>query len=185
MPSLPIRPWIFVSAYVGLFALAFALMVVDSTLMDDLMTPIQVTLMAFQVIWVWQALRFATSQLRLRGGDPRADLNHRIALALTACLLVGLIPFVIFLGFNGPFPETTSPPLAVAIGMPLGVLGTFGLYWIAARALVDAERAAGVGAPHVLGTAMQFLYLIFAAPFLYRRLEAVAAAPRETASQTI
>lgn len=185
MPPLPIRPWIFVVACVALIAALFAAMVAGSQAVTRYaLSPIQFGVMAFQIVWIWQALRFATAQLRLRGGTARADLNQKIAVVLTACLVVGLTPFIVFLLATGPIPDAATMPRVVSLFMPLGMVGMFGLFWIAGRALGDAERAVGVSNPNILGIAVQFGYLVVFAPALYRRLQALERPAQKATSQT-
>jgi hypothetical protein len=71
---------------------------------------------------------------------------------------------------------STSAPIVALLAVALLLLnvGAFGLCGVASAALCAAERTVGGGSPHVLGTFIQFVYLIFGAPWLHRRLRRLA-----------
>lgn len=173
MRKLPFRPALYVYAGLGLIVLGFASTIGQSPVLQAVEVLSMVALLALTFLWVWQANRLSRSILTEYDDVIRArrlELFERILLATAMTAVVGLT-IAAPLGVNS---VPASPLLIVAV--MVGALSGFGLFWTAASAMCAAERATGQGSPHVLGTFIQFVYLLFAVGLLYRRLQAVEAA---------
>ena len=177
MKRLPFRPWIFVSAFLGLYVVSAMLMFNGALMGDFLPWIINALLSWLQLTWVWQATAFAADQSAARGHPKEAARTLGLAkvLAITGAVAIGA--FIIGVAVCGsPIAKATcasgpNPIWALAI---IGGSSSFlALHWVAASAVCYAERLAGDRNPHVLGTFLQFVYLIFGATFIYRRLVAL------------
>jgi len=168
MRRLPLRPAIFIGAWLALFLASSAATFAGPPLSDLLYMPVLGALLLLQVAWTWQAARFAAGVLAARGQPQRAKRFDMATNVLAGAVLAASIGMLVALPQGLSSPE---PPLALlSLVVPVGALGSFALDLVAAAAICAAERVVGGGSPHVLGTFIQFVYVILAAPFLHRRL---------------
>lgn len=172
MRRLPLHPALFIAAWLAIAAASMAAMLAGPPVEEILYAPAVAALLLASVAWTWQAGRFAAGVLAARG---RAQLGRRFDLAaniLGAVAIMGSVLWVIALPQG---LSTTGPTIALlSVALPLLGMGAFALYGIASAALCAAERTVGGGSPHVLGTFIQFVYLVLGAPWLYRRLRRLA-----------
>lgn len=169
MRPLPLRPMILVPVWIALFAASSAASFAGPPLADLAYTPTLLAILLLHIVWTWQAARFAAGVLASHDQAPRA---RRFDLTANILALAGATGAALFLvamphGLSSAGPTTLA---ILPVALPLAVLPTFALYATASAALCAAERVVGGGSPHVLGTFIQFFYLILAAPFLHRRL---------------
>lgn len=169
MRRLPLRPIILVPVWIALFAASAAASFAGPPLGDLAYTPTLLAMLLLHIVWCWQAARYAAGVLADHGQAPRA---RRFDLAANVLAVAGATGAALFLvampqGLSSAGPTTVA---VLPVALPLAVLATFALFGAASAALCAAERIVGGGSPHVLGTFIQFFYLLLAAPFLHRRL---------------
>lgn len=175
MRPLPIRPARFVPAYIALLVLSFVAPFGGGQLLNFIGGAPLIAAQALTLFWVWQALAFATDRLSAHGESASGTRTLQVGRALLCISLVGLIGLFVATPRGVLNSGAATAPLAIALLATS--LGAFGLFWAAASAMCATERATGQGSPHVLGTFIQFIYLIFAVGFLYNRLRLVEAVP--------
>jgi len=173
MRHLPMRPRLFVPAFIALFVLSSAASFGGSSVLETVGAAALIAAQALAYFWTWQALAFATAALQARGEGERSSRFERIGRVLLTVSVIGLVS--LFIAAPRGVTSASESPLLI-IALLASVLGGFGLFWTAAAAMCAAERSTAQGSPHVLGTFIQFVYLVLAVGFIYARLRRVAAA---------
>ena len=172
MEKLPLRPLLFVPAY-----LLLNVMSVFPTLLGLELAAFWAVLFglgcfALHFRWTFRALAFASERLRSvqhGAGVPAPLRTARRFLLMMIFFFGSAILYKTYLQ-----PAVSETPFAELLEMPLVLLVAFlffGIFWISARAVCDAEAGKRVPAHSVVGTFLLFIYIVIGAPFIYRRLK--------------
>jgi hypothetical protein len=186
MEKLPLRPLFFVPAYLLVFvATSFSTApgVEVSIFWSSLFG---LGLFALHFFWTYRALAFAFERRRFmgRGAGVSDPLHTARRFILIVILILGISPFYqVYLKpalFSGaPFDEPLEFLLALA-----GLYFSFGIFWIAARTLCEAELGGKASTIGIIGTFFQFLTVVIGAPFIYRRLKNLREQPSGGIAET-
>jgi len=173
MGKLPLRPLFFVPAYLLLAAVSSLLGTSGLEISGFWPFLFGLGCFALHFAWTFRALAFVSK--RLRSMRYSVDVSEplptarRFLLVLIVCF-GGAVLYKTYLQpalFGGtPFDKPLEMALAFAT-----VFLFFGIFWISARALCEAEMGRKVPAHSIVGTFLLFIYIVIGAPFIYRRLK--------------
>ena len=181
MPRLPLRPAVFIPVYVGLAFGPSVAMSAGGPVAGAAAMVAALVALALHADWVFRSIDYVAATAPARLARP-LELARLAAHATGWCgglaiAHAALAPFV------SPTGETILGP-AVPWLLLVAVLGFLTQVWIASRLLCDAEAGGRAPLHALVGTVLLFLYLAIGAPFLFRRLKALAAPKPSLAAQT-
>lgn len=182
MEKLPLNPWAFIAAFIGLIMLSLLEETTASPLVREFAMYAPGLAFFLQLIWSWQAVRFISIVF-----PPAAKIRRRFELLLKiAAAGMGII--VIGSTFTEQLVAASTRELLSASIMIFGMIVVaivLAVFWNAAAALCMAEDGAETPSSRVVGTGFLFLYLVIGAPFIYRRLKALEFQGRSAGFRTI
>jgi hypothetical protein len=122
--------------------------------------------------WVTQAAAFAAAR-EPGGAASRAALIRYLPYAALTFAAGAIACDWVSHNFAGTAGATTFDSASMTLAMA-AVISFCAMNWTAAQALCSAEAGRPAPAHAVLGTFLQFVYLVVGSAFIYRRLQALA-----------
>ncbi len=176
MAKLPIRPIIFVPAYLLVYVMVFLAVIGWGPIPWSVGALGILGGISLHIVWIFQSLTFL-SQLPI----SYRENTRLVSLASRAhrFLPYGVIACAIAISYETLLePQLVSwPTIELFLGGLIEIIGMvavflyFALFWIAARALCEAEDGPRSEYGKIFGTFLLFAYLAFTAPFIFRRLK--------------
>lgn len=173
MERLPLRPLLFVPAYLLLTAIGILLGAPGLDISIFWTALFGLGCFAFHFRWTFRALAFVSKRPPVVQKGAGVSDPLRRARRFSVMMILGfgaLILYGVYLqpvvGSETLFAELLEMPLLLLV-----VFSFFGIFWISARAVCEAEAGKKVPAHSVVGTFLLFIYIVIGAPFIYRRLK--------------
>ena len=173
MEKLPLRPLVFVPAYLLLWAVSAILAAPGLGISGIWAAVLSMAVVALHFTWMVRAVAYA-SKRRLSMGLS-SDVSKPSATVLRFLLMTVLI-----LGVSAPYKAYLEPvvgegsALDTTVETALALSGLYflvGMFWISARTLCEAEMGRKAPIFSIVATAILFSFLLIGAPFIYRRLK--------------
>lgn len=173
MEKPPLRPLLFVPAYLLLTVIATLLGNPGLDISAFWSRLFGVGCLALHFRWTFRALSFVSMRPPFvqKGADVSDPL--RTARRFLVMLILCFGGAVLYKAYLHPVMFGGMPlyePLEMLLGLVTAFL-FFGIFWISARAVCEAEVGKRVPAHSVVGTFLLFIYIVIGAPFIYRRLK--------------
>lgn len=173
MSKLPMHPVKFVVIYVLVSSLAMALQEFGGSLGSYMDLILVISAAALHLSWTLQSLQFVSSISKPSG---TAEVTA-VQAAIRSIVFAGVL--IVSVAVYDRFLKSHFPPIASQV---IGILIIFSaiyfllrVFWIAASSLCSAEQKKVADAHTIIGTFLLFFYLLVGAPFIFRRLRAIAA----------
>ena len=171
MARLPLRPWL----YILLFLFCFPVLpfLLPRALGDQRFDIAYVCCAVLQMAWQYQVTAFASSLLDNEKGRRRVSIARYCLAVVVVVIIYSAIywtyvqPLVAGTWWEWALGTDNSPAAFV------GVAAIIGLFWLPARAVLDAEKKAGLKLRSTFLTLVMLGYGPLTAPFFYRRLVAL------------
>jgi hypothetical protein len=178
MTKLPLRPVLFIPAYFLALATVMIPALLGQTFTMVWMAVAVSLALILQLWWTYRAAAFATQIT----GEPG---SRTIIKYLLLVICIGAVYAAIFPSFVKP--HLVGTPFEAYLGVESPVMGLvvclvfLAIFWIAARAVCEAEGKGKVPAHSVVGTFLLFFYIVIGAPFIYGRLKRLGSADMRAA----
>jgi hypothetical protein len=173
MDKLPIRPLVFVPVYLLLFFVALFLTAPGLQIPGIWAPLLGLAVFALHFTWMFRATAYASKRRSSMGRslgvqDPPTTVLRFLLMTLL-CLGLGEL----YEAYLQPaLIEGTSLDKAIQFAIVLPTLYFLvGMFWIAARALCEAEMGPKAPTSGIASTAILFFFILIGAPFIYRRLK--------------
>jgi Na+/H+ antiporter NhaD/arsenite permease-like protein len=171
MTKLPLRPALFISAYFLSMAIAIVPALLGQRFTMYWVAVAVLLALILQLWWTYRAVAAASRLTDERGRhSPRTTVKYLLFLIGIGAVYVAIFPYYVK-------PRLAGTPLELYLGVDSPVLGLAGcflflaVFWIAARAVCEAEEKRKMPAHNVVGTFLLFFYLVIGVPFIYGRLK--------------
>jgi len=173
MEKLPIRPLVFVPAYLLLVVVSASLAAPGLDIPGIWATLLGLAVFALHFTWMFRAMAYASKWRRPMGlsrgvSDPPTTVL-RFLLMMFLCLGVGAL----YKAYLQPaITDGTSLDKTIELAIALPTLYFLvGMFWISARTLCEAEMGRQAPTFSIVSTSILFFYIFIGAPFIYRRLK--------------
>ena len=173
MGKLPLRPLFFLPAYLLTGFVSAYPVLMDIQFAEFWSLLLGLSAAALQFTWTYRALAFASKRLQHLRHSVSDSQPLRTALRILLMLIAFFAGIALYKGYlqAAVFGGTLlDQPIAWFLAFGAAIL-FFGIFWIPARALCEAEMGRKVPAHSVVGTFLLFVYIVIGAPFIYRRLK--------------
>lgn len=173
MEKLPLRPLVFVPAYLLLAVVSAFLAAPGLDIPGVWVSLLGLAVFALHFTWMFRALAYASKRrisvgLNLGASDPATTVLRYLVLMLL-CFGIGAL-YKAFLQPANSAGSSLDKTIEFAIALP-ALYFLAGIFWIPARALCEAEMGRKATTFSIVGTAILFFYIFIGAPFIYQRLK--------------
>lgn len=173
MEKLPLRPLVFIPAYLLLLAVSALLKVPGLATSGIWPALLSMAAVALHFAWMVRAVTYASKWRRSMGQTLSVSEPPTTVLRCLVMTFLILGVAVLYKAYLKPAVGEGSP-LDNTVEMALAAPGLYflvGMFWISARTLCEAEMGRKAPTSSIVATSILFFYIFIGAPFIYRRLK--------------